>query len=63
MFNTMTAKKGYLAGLATLAAGTVGGCDQSLILLIMLLVLPVIRYNTNKLYQLYSMQHTVGGVS
>ena len=63
MFNTTTARKAYLASAAILTTGMVGGCDYSLMLLIALLVLPVIRYNANKLYQLYSMQHTVGGLS
>ena len=63
MSNTKTTRKTYLASVAILSTGMMGGCDYSLVLLVALLVLPVIRYNANKQYQLYSMQHTVGGVS
>lgn len=63
MFNLTTTGKIYLATAAVLAAGTMGGCEYSLLMLAVVAVLPIIRYNANKLYQLYSTQRTVGGVS
>ena len=63
MFKTKTARNNYLGAVAILAAGTMGGCEYSLVMLTALMVLPVMRYNAGKLYQLYSNQHTVGGVS